>query len=57
VVAVLLSWALYAWVEAPLTRRFSTSRKAKAARAAAAATAATTPASATADPAKLAEKV
>ncbi|MEU6867558.1 acyltransferase [Streptomyces sp. NPDC046876] len=54
VVAVLLSWALYAWVEAPLTRRFSTSRKAKAARAAAAAeaTAAQAP-----NPAKVAEKV
>ncbi|MFE2142800.1 acyltransferase family protein [Streptomyces sp. NPDC059456] len=36
VVAVLLSWALYAWVEAPITRRFSSSRKARAAKAAAA---------------------
>ncbi|MFI6004276.1 acyltransferase family protein [Streptomyces sp. NPDC051366] len=36
VVAVLLSWALYAWVEAPITRRFSSSRKVRAAKAAAA---------------------
>ncbi|KJY47683.1 acyltransferase [Streptomyces sp. NRRL S-444] len=36
VVAVLLSWALYAWVEAPITRRFSSSRKTRAAKAAAA---------------------
>ncbi|MEU7553465.1 acyltransferase [Streptomyces sp. NPDC044571] len=34
VVAVLLAWALYAWVEAPITRRFSSSRKARAAKAA-----------------------
>lgn len=36
-VCVLLAWALYAWVERPLTRRWSRSRKETRARAAAAA--------------------